>query len=174
MKLSGKGALALLAALVVSGEEGASASGGGSESIMVCNAFAKFCYALHTSYSAANTNIHNISLVSFVYTHTHTHSLSYIGFSSWRRQGAILWQKRANGGGGILRSGSGRSSGSGKLWWGWGTRRIIIIILSYVISYLLHTYFSLQCHMISYLKSRVLILTIRLHTIFYRFWWWWW
>ena len=82
MKLSGKGALALLAALVVSGEEGASASGGGSESIMVCNAFAKFCYALHTSYSAANTNIHNISLVSFVYTHTHTHSLSYIGFSS--------------------------------------------------------------------------------------------
>lgn len=48
MKLSGKGALALLAALVVSGEEGASASGGGSESIMVCNVFAKFYYALYS------------------------------------------------------------------------------------------------------------------------------
>ena len=74
MKLSGKGALALLAALAVSGE-GASASGG-SESIMVCNAFAKFCYALHTSYSAANnTNIHNISFVSYVYTHSYSFSL---------------------------------------------------------------------------------------------------
>ena len=45
MKLSG-GALALLAALAVSGE-GASASGG-SESIMVCNVFAKFYYALYS------------------------------------------------------------------------------------------------------------------------------
>ena len=77
MKLSGKGALALLAALVVSGE-GASASGGGSESIMVCNAFAKFCYALHTSYSAANTNIHNISFVSYVYTHSYSYSFSLL------------------------------------------------------------------------------------------------
>ena len=107
MKLSGKGALALLAALAVSAEEGASASGG-SESIMVCNAFAKFCYALHTSYSAANTNIHNISFVSYVYTHSYSYSFSLLHrlllvkkagcnplakTCQWRRRNSSQWQR---------------------------------------------------------------------------------
>jgi len=84
-----------------------------------------------------------IYLLYLMCTPTHTHSLSYIDFSSWRvwrRQGAILWQRRANGGG-ILRS--RRSSGSGRLWWGTSTTYYCIICDFLSTTY----YFSLQSHM---------------------------